>query len=190
MNPKWKLPTLTGLTGVLVGIGIGWMLYHPAHIVESYKPAVVLSNGAVALERKPDLPAPAPIKKATKELGGKLVRAGTVLLKPEPVEGSSPGCSCKDIQLDFGIVDQGDGQRTVFHTDDATITGGTDSPQVPYTKKAEPKWEVGVLVPIENPKGIGPSVARRLGPFKLGIAAAKTKQDGWTGFATATIALH
>lgn len=187
MDTKWKLPLLSGLVGVLVGIAIGWWLYHPARVVESYKPAVVLSNEAVALERKPDLPPPAPIKQAAKELGGKLVRAGTVVVKPTPVADSSPGCTCKELTLDYGVVDEGNGSRLVFHTDDGTIIGGTDSPLVPYVKAERAKWEMGVIVPIDNPKGVGPSVARHIGPITLGIAAAKTKQGGWTGFATATL---
>ena len=185
MNKSWKLPLLTGLLGVLVGMTIQYMLTRPELVVESYKPEVVLSNGAVALERKADLPPPAPIKSAAKELGGKLVRAGTVVIAPEPSPDSPAECKCNETQLDFGITDEGNGQRVVFETDDGKIIGGFDSPQIPY-EKAHTTWDVGVLVPVENPKGVGPSIAKRMGAFKLGIAAAKTKQGGWTGFATVT----
>lgn len=186
MNAKWKLPLLTGLLGVLVGMTIQYMLMRPELVVESYKPEVVLSNGAVALERKADLPPPAPIKKAAKELGGKLVRAGTVVIAPEPTPDSPPECKCKEIELNFGVTDEGDGQRVIFETDDGKIVGGFDSPQVPYEKPPSMNWEVGVLVPLDNPKGIGPSISKRMGAFKMGISAAKPKQGGWTGFATAT----
>lgn len=186
MRPEWKLPLLTCLFGVLVGMTIQYMLARPELVIESYKPEVVLSNEAVALERKADLPPPASIKKAAKELGGKLVRAGTVVIAPEPTPDSPPECKCKEIELNFGVTDEGDGQRVIFETDDGTIAGGFDSPQVLYEIANKPNWEVGVLVPLGNPKGIGPIISKRMGAFKVGIAAAKLKQSGWTGFATAT----
>lgn len=182
-----RVPSLTLLIGILIGIGIGWKLYHPEPIIESYKPEVRTSNGTVALERKAELPPPEPIKVAAKEVGGELKRAGTVVLQPKPTEDSSPECKCEEITLDFGTVDQGDGERVIFHTEDAEILGGVDSPQVPYMKYDEPKWDVGVMIPFDNPKGIGPAVSKKMGAFKVGIAAAKPRQGGWTAFATVQI---
>jgi hypothetical protein len=183
----WKPHAITLAIGILIGLGVGYKLYSPDHVTETYKPQVVTENGAVALERIPDLPPPEPIKEAAKELGGKLVRAGTVIIQPKPTEDSPPECKCKEVELNFGVVEQNDGNRILFETDDGLITGGTDSPLVEAIRPKQLTWDVGVIVPIDNPKGIGPSISKRMGNFKVGVAAAKPKQGGWTGFVTASI---
>jgi hypothetical protein len=34
---------------------------------------------------------------------------------------------------------------------------------------------------------VGPTVARHIGPFKVGMAAMRDREDGWTGMVTASI---
>jgi hypothetical protein len=183
--------TVSGLfglaLGLLFGIGIGWKLYHPEQMAETYKPAIVLKNEAVALERKPDQPPPAQIKVAAKELGGKLTRTATVVLQPKPSINTAGECKCDEITVDVGLVDEGNGNRVVVHTDDATVVGGTDNPLEPYAVAKKMTWEIGVIAPVDYVKGVGPTVARHIGPFKVGLAAMRDREDGWTGMVTASI---
>lgn len=175
------------LLGTLLGVGIGWKMYHPTELPETYAPAVVLKNDAVALERKPDQPPPTEIKVAAKELKGELIRSATVKLQPKPTKDSPVECECEPIILDLGVVDVGDGNRIVVHTDDAEVLGGNDNPIEPYKVAHEDRWEVGVIAPVDYFEGVGPTVARRIGPFKLGVAAMRQREEGWTGMVSATI---
>lgn len=173
---NWKVPAATALVGLAVGFFIGARSYQPQEVVESYKPTQTLSNNVVAVERKPELPPPEPIKQATKELKGELVRMGNIVIEPtKPL-----------INIDWGLVSQKDGQRFILHTDDGEVIGGFDSPLIPFKHYPQRKWEVGVLVPIENPKGLGPMVSRKLGRLEIGVAGAKLPKEGWTTFATAS----
>jgi hypothetical protein len=196
MNPTLRVAGVAGLIGLVlglaIGLGIGWKLYHHEQIIETAQPEQRLEDlNVVVLQRLPENVAPpiAPeIKKAAKKVGGKLERAATVTVKPKVSEGSPAGCSCDDVTVDIGLVDTGDGKRIVTHTDDGTITGGTDVPLEPYTKVTETKWEVGLIVPAENPEGVGGYVSRKIGPFSLGVQAAKPFVDqGYTAMATVGI---
>ena len=181
VTPTLRIAAITGLIcfvlGTGTGLAIGWKLYHPEQVLETYKPAIVTDSGAVVLERKPDQPIPPEIKKAAKEVGGKVTRTSTVKLQPHPSKDSPVGCKCDPITVDIGTVDQGDGIRTVVTTDDAEIVGGTDNPLEPYTVAKETKWEVGLIVPAENYEGIGGYVSRKVGPFSVGVQAAKPYSD-------------
>lgn len=176
------------VVGLLAGIAIGWKLYHPTQVIETAKPAIVLDKGVVALERKPDQPPPPELKKAARQLKGTLERTATVKLQPKPKVNAPEGCSCEEITVDVGTIDEGDGKRTVVHADNATIVGGTDNPLVPYTASREQNWEVGAVVPLEYPEGVGAYVSRKLGPFSVGLQAAQpSAQEGWTAMATVGI---
>ena len=182
--------TLTGLfglvVGILVGISIGWKLYAPEQVVEGYAPQEVVLDDIIVLERKP-MPPPPELVKAAKKVDGKLERAATMKLQPKPKAGSPDGCECQEITLDIGTVDQEDGKRTLVSTDDAIVLGGVDIPLEPYTVERKDTWEVGVIAPVDYVEGVGPTVARRIGPFKLGVAAMRDREDGWTGMVSASI---
>lgn len=178
--------------GILIGLAIGWKLYRPTQIIETPAAEERLEDlNVIVLQRLPENVAP-PIsketKKAAKKIGGKLERVQTIKIQPKPTEGAPAGCECEEIKLEIGTVDTGDGKRTVVHTDNATITGGTDIPLEPYTVAKETKWEVGAIVPVENPEGVGAYVSRKLGPFSLGIQAAKPyAEESYTAMATVGI---
>lgn len=178
--------------GILIGLAIGYKFYRPVQIIEMPQPEQVLEDlNVTVLQRLPENVAPPvskEVKQAAKKVGGKLERVQVITLQPKPVEGAPAECECEEIQLEVGTVDTGDGKRAVVHTDDATITGGTDIPLEPYTATRELKWEVGAVIPVENPEGVGPYVSRKIGPFSLGLQATQpSSEEGWTAMATVGI---
>ena len=175
--------------GIAIGLGIGWKLYHPEQIIETAEPEQVLEDlNVVVLQRLPENiapPIPTPIKKAAKKVGGKLERAGGITVQPEPTPESPPECECEDVKIDFGLVDTGTGKRVVATAEGGKIIGGYDIPLEPYTVAKETKWEVGLVVPVENYEGIGGYVSRKVGPFSVGIQVAKPYTDeSYTAMAT------
>ena len=189
MTPHIRLALATGIIGLVIGaaggLALGWKLYHPEQVVETNKPELRLDDDIIVLQRLPDQPVAPELKKAAKKIDGTLKRTATVKLQPRPKATSPANCECEPIILDIGTVDEGNGLRTVVHTDDATILGGTDNPLEPYRVAKETKWEVGAIVPLENPEGVGPYVSRKVGPFSVGIQIAKPYvEESYTAMAT------
>ena len=187
---------IVGLVCLLIGgaggLALGWKLYHPEQIIETAEPEQVLEDlNVVVLQRLPENvapPIPKTIKKAAKKVGGKLERAGGVTVKPEPTPESPVDCECEDVKIDFGLVDTGTGKRVVATAEGGKIIGGYDIPLEPYTVPKETKWEVGLIVPVENYEGIGGYVNRKLGPFSVGVQVAKPYADeSYTAMATVGI---
>lgn len=189
MTPKipYLSHIITGVICLLIGIFIGYKLNAPVAMPETKAPEIRLSDTTTVLERDPGGEVLEDIQIAAKKIGGRVTRTTQVKLKPKPIKNAPEGCECEEIELNVGTVDTGKGTRTVVTTDDAGIVGGVDNPIDPYIYRKDPKWQVGVIVPIDNPSGVGPTVARKVGPFHVGVAAVQTRQDGWTGFVTATI---
>ena len=180
------------VAGILIGLALGWKLYKPDMIMEAPAPEQRLEElNVVVLQRLPENVAPPisnEIQKAAKKVSGKLERVQTVTLQPKPKAGTPEGCECEEIKVEVGTVDTGDGKRAVVHTDDATVIGGTDIPLEPYQAERKFNWEVGAIVPLENPKGVGPYVSRKVGPFSVGLQATQPSQEeGWTAMATVGI---
>jgi hypothetical protein len=170
-------------------LAIGWKLYKPTEIIETAAPEQVLEDlNVIVLQRLPENvapPVPKVIKQAAKKIGGKLERAGGITVQPEPTPESPPDCECEEVKIDFGLVDTGDGKRVVATAEGGKIIGGYDIPLEPYVKNKESKWEVGAVIPAENYEGVGPYVARKVGPFSVGIQAMQpSKDEGWTAMAT------
>lgn len=183
----------TGVTcliiGILIGLAIGWKLYKPTEIIETAAPEEVLEDlNVIILQRLPENvapPVPKVIKQAAKKVGGKLERAGGVTVKPELTPESPQDCECEEVKIDFGLVDTGTGKRVVATAEGGKIIGGYDIPLEPYVQNKESKWEVGAVVPLENYEGVGPYVARKVGPFSVGIQAMQpSTEEGWTAMAT------
>ncbi len=177
------------IIGILIGLAIGWKLYKPTEIIETAAPQEVLEDlNVIVLKRLPESvapPVPTPIKKAAKKIGGKLERAGGVTVKPEPTPTSPAECECEEVKIDFGLVDTGNGKRVVATAEGGKIIGGYDIPLEPYVENKESKWEVGAVVPVENPEGVGAYVTRKVGPFSVGLQAAKPfKEENYTAMAT------
>ena len=196
ISPSLRLAAVTGVVGLLagtaLGLAIGWKLYKPTEIIETAQPEQVLEDlNVTVLQRLPENIAPPPPKeltKAAKKIGGKLERTAHIVIQPEPTEDSPPDCKCKEVKVDVGIVDQGDGKRIIAYAEDGTILAGRDVPLEPYTAVKETKWEVGLVVPVENPEGVGGYVSRKMGPFSVGIQVAKPFVDeSYTAMATVGI---
>lgn len=184
--------TVCLVVGVLIGLAIGWKLYKPTEIIETAAPEQVLEDlNVIVLQRLPENvapPVPKEIKKAAKKIGGKLERAGGVTVKPEPTPESPPDCECEEVKIDFGLVDTSNGKRVVATAEGGKIIGGYDIPLEPYVENKESKWEVGAVVPVEYYEGVGPYVARKVGPFSVGVQAMQPSQEeGWTAMATVGI---
>jgi hypothetical protein len=177
------------IVGIAIGLAIGWKLYKPSEIIETAAPEQVLEDlNVIVLQRLPEPqapPIPKVIKQAAKKVGGKLERAGGVTVKPETTPESPAECECEEVKIDFGLVDTGNGKRVVATAEGGKIIGGYDIPLEPYVENKESKWEVGAIVPVENYKGAGPYVARKIGPFSVGIQVAKPYVDeSYTAMAT------
>lgn len=162
---------------LLIGGVIGFKLApdQPKVMSESHAPAIQLPSGALVAERVPDAPVPQSIKKAAKEVGGRVARAGSVTVKPTQQD-------CPPVTIDWGLTEQKDKtHRMTFYTDDGTIVAATDIPVNSVTVKTYPKWTVGAIAPIDNLSGVGPSVQRHFGKLSVGVAAVKNVDDKWQG---------
>jgi hypothetical protein len=174
------------------GLALGWKLYHPTEVIEAPASEQTLEDlNVIVLQRLPENVAPPiskEIKKAAKKIDGKLERAGGVIVKPEPTPESPVDCECEEVKIDFGLVDTGTGKRVVATAEGGKIIGGYDIPLEPYIVPKETKWEVGLVVPIENYEGAGGYVNRKLGPFSVGVQVAKPYADeSYTAMATVGI---
>lgn len=160
----------------LIGGFIGYNL-KPSEVkfVETPAPSIELPSGALVAQRVDiNVPPPAPIQVAAKELKGKTVRAGTVEVKPTQEE-------CEPLKIDWGLVKLNDGNRMVFSTNDGQIIAATDIPIESTTITKHPKWTLGAIAPADNLSGVGPMVQRHFGKLSVGAGAMKMKTDGWTG---------
>ena len=181
--------------GILIGLAIGWKLYHHEKILETAAPEQVLDDlNITVLQRLPENvapPVPKKLEKAAKRIGGKLERAGEVVVKPEPTPESPAECECEEVKIDFGLVDTGNGKRVVATAEGGKIIGGYDIPLEPYVENKESKWEVGAVVPVEYYEGVGPYVSRKVGPFSVGVQAMQPSQEeGWTAMATVGVRFY
>jgi hypothetical protein len=171
------------VAGVFLIIGgvLGFKLApdQPKIIAESHAPAIQLPSGGYVAERVPDAPVPKPIAKASKELGGRVVRAGSVTVKPKKED-------CPEIQIDWGLIKKDEGHRMVFTSEDGTIIGAKDIPVETVEIVKHPKWSAGVIAPIGNWSGAGPVVERHFGKLSIGVAAVKI-HDEWNGLATVKV---
>lgn len=176
MFATYKSHILVGVVCLLIGGIVGYNLVPDQVVfVEKPAPSFTLPSGALVAERMDiHVDPPKPIKVATKELKGELVRAGSVKVKPTQEE-------CPPVKIDWGLVRLEDEHRMVFTTEDGSIVGATDIPVRSMTVTKHPKWTVGAIAPVDNYSGVGPMVQRHFGRLSVGAAAVKTKQDEWTG---------
>lgn len=172
--PRW-LPSLACL---LLGLLIGWWLWHPkAAPVESAAPAIILKGGGQVLQRQPSAPVPQIIKQAVQQLpGAKLERAAVISVKPKlapATAATSPGTistsTCAPMDVDLGYVSMPDGTHRIIATSsDGTITGGMDIPTQPTMLPASTKWAAGALYDAVD-KRYGGFIDRDVGPFRVGL---------------------
>jgi hypothetical protein len=167
---------------MIFGIVVGYKLApdQPKVVSESHAPAIQLPSGALVAERVPDAPVPQPIVQAAKEVGGRVVQAGSVTVKPTQID-------CPEVKIDWGLTEQKDKtKRMTFYTEDGTILTATDIPVKSTTIKVHPKWSAGVIAPIGEWSGAGPVVERHFGKLSVGVAAVKI-HDEWQGLATVKV---
>lgn len=177
MNIPYRSHVITAGVALLIGGIVGFWLApdQPKVVAESHAPAIQLPSGGYVAERVPDAPVPQSIRKAAKEVGGRVARAGTATVKPTQVD-------CPEVKIDWGLTEQKDkSHRMTFYTDDGTIVGATDIPVSSTTVKVHPKWTVGAIAPIDNFSGAGPMVQRHFGKLTVGAAAVKDRAGDWQG---------
>jgi hypothetical protein len=176
MFAMYKSHIIVGLVCLLIGGITGYNLKPSLQpFAEKAAPSYELSNGALVAQRLDiSVPPPAPIQIASKEMKGKLVRAGKVEVKPTQEE-------CEPMTIDWGLVKLNDGNRIVFNTNEGQIIGATDIPIESTTITKHPKWTLGAIAPADNLSGVGPMVQRHFGKLSVGAGAMKMKTDGWTG---------
>lgn len=177
----WRSNLVVAGIFLIIGGIIGFKLApdQPKVVTESHAPAIQLPSGGYVAERVPDAPVPPSIKKAAKEAGGRVARAGSVTVKPNQAD-------CPPVTIDWGLTEQKDKtHRMTFYSDDGKIITATDIPVKSTTIMLHPKWTVGVIAPIDNYKGAGPSIERHFGKLSVGVAAVKMKgEDSYTGLAS------
>jgi hypothetical protein len=172
---------------VLLGLLIGWALWHPVAVhVETAAPSIILPDGAHVLERVPDAPVPESIKDAVKELpGAKLERAVTLTVKPKPkaTTALNAATNCEPVHIDLGLVAmKDDTHRVIATSSDGEIVGGIDIPVQMPAQQRQLKWAMGALYDRIN-KRYGGFIDRDLGPFRLGIDVVRNNPDlGYRGY--------
>lgn len=191
------------LFGAMGGLALGWRLGRPVQVVEHAAPAQRLDSGATVLARAPDAAIPPSVKAAAAEIGGKLVRAGQIVVKPRPAQagvgeagysagsdagdvGSNPtagnrpasDCSCDPVTVDWGLVRFGDGQRLVVKAEGGEIVGGYDKPLQLDVQPVARKWAALVVVDPGAPRGSFAAIIERdAGPLRLAAAVVKVRED-------------
>lgn len=167
---------------LLIGLGIGWLLWRqPAPTPETHADEVRLPSGAVALEREPEAPIPAPVKQATRELDrkAKLERAVRITVAPKaPVAATEP---CPPVNVDIGLVKLPDQtRRIVVHSSDGDVLGGVDIPIQATESVKTLKWAAGALyAPQEESYGV--FLDRDVGPLRIGAEVMQSREHGVSG---------
>jgi hypothetical protein len=171
---------------VLVGLLIGWWLWHPHDaVVEGHAAAIDLPSGGHVIERVPDAPIPEAVPQAVKELGhgAKLERVISLTVKTKPlndpftdsVNGTAFGSvvqprapECAPVHIDLGLVRMPDSTHRVIATSDGQILQSVDIPVDSPAVQRQLKWAIGAAYDAVN-KRYGGFIDRDLGPFRFGV---------------------
>ena len=175
---------VAGLTlGAVLGLGVGWTLYHGKATQQQAALAVTQRDGSVELAKQPDAKA-----KPKQEIpkGSTVVRIVEVTVQPhgqpagaqpatsgsvQPVGGSP--LSLPPVTLDLTLTKDPQGQeRVIASSPDGTVTGGIDIPVADAVAVKATPWAVGVSRSIEWPSGKqvwGGLIERDLGAFRAGL---------------------
>lgn len=123
------------VVGGAVGYYLGFKVNQPIAVTETYKPAIVQTDGSVVLERKPDAKAK---PKQTLPPDAKVERVVSV-----EVETAEP---TNHVRVDLTVISEPDGgKRVVASTPDGRIVGGSDIPVTPILIPRIQNWTVGGL---------------------------------------------
>src|SRR5688500_407625 len=130
--PAW--PIMGAVAALLLGLILGWWIWHPRSIFEPAADAQLLPSGSLVLQRDPAARSPADVATAAREAGGKLERAFSVTVQPKPVSlpapsailaatphspevaapaaaAPAPECSCSPVTVDLGLIRMRDDTR-------------------------------------------------------------------------------
>jgi hypothetical protein len=178
MEVSWtaKTAAISLGVGVLLGAGagltLGWKIYHPKPVIETYHPAVNQPDGSVILESKPNPNAKPPHSVPS---GAVVEHTTHVVVTPTqnpPVQGNpAAAIPCPPIQVDLTAIRLKDGShRVIASSPDGTISGGSvDIPVEAARPQAEvPKWSASGLVGydvFQKKRVYGALLNRSAGPF-------------------------
>ncbi len=187
---------LVALGGLLVGLGLGYRLYHsvPAP-VEAPAPAIRQKDGSTVLERKPD---PKATPSALVPKGGKVERIVRVTVTPIPElpapreAGSVPAPEapekvCPSVTVELDLVRMPDGsRRVVAKAENGTLLEGVDIPVEPVPKPRELRWAVGAVRGFDTRTRTwswGAGATYRKGPFVGGLFGTSQQVQVFAGVA-------
>ena len=186
---------LRGILLCVLCVGAGFLVgkcaYKPVSIRETAAPEIQLPSGGIIAERSPEAAPPPIVAEASKAVGGKPVRAGTLVVKPTPKEApkavsheissetpSSTPCECPEVKIDWGLVRTPEGNRMAFSVDGGTILSATDIPLEPVEVRRKLKWGAGVSYSTEREYGAW--VRRDLGRLTVGLHVENRHREGLT----------
>lgn len=187
---------LVALGGLLVGLGLGYKLYHskPAP-PETYAPAVVQNDGSTVLERKPD---PKARPAAVIPKGGKVERIVRVTVTPIPelpptreagsvLTVEAPEKVCPPVTVELDLVRMPDGtRRVVAKAENGSLLDGVDIPVEPVPKPRELRWVVGAVRSFDSRTKTwswGAGATYRKGPFVGGLFGTSQQVQVFAGVA-------
>ncbi len=167
--------------GIVLGISLGWLLYHPrVRPLDPPAPAVRQADGSLVLERRPD-PTANPASEIPR--GSVLERKISVEVSPrvDPAPAkddvfSGPNApevaahDCPPVNLDLSLVRMpDDSRRVIASSENGTLVGGLDVPVAPLASTLKPyRWNVSALTGYDAPRArqvFGGSVSYSRGPF-------------------------
>lgn len=169
--------------GLTLGLGLGWVLWRPSRVVETYAQAVRQVDGSLVLERKPNAKA---VPKHTVPRGATVERVASVTVLPSapPIPTSSslspelPGVTahtCPPVTVDLSLVRLKDGTRRIIASSpDGEVVGGVDIPIESAPPNKDLKNAGGVSYnPLDKTYGLW--YQRNKGPLVMGLDVLQQK---------------
>jgi hypothetical protein len=129
------------ILSLILGLVAGYMIRDSMEVPEdvSPAPAVRQDDGSLIAERRHDPdPPPAPHQIPAGSTEERRIVATIRPAHPDPVTGR-----CPELKLTTSLIRDGRGRRAVLGALNGDIISGLDTPIVPGTVAAEPKWALG-----------------------------------------------
>lgn len=191
-NLRTYLCAVASLFCLIIGITIGWAIWHPRPqiTIEKPAPAKVLPSGHTAIQRAPEaLPSVQAVADAfSLDHRAKVVRELHFDVAPISVPAAAPtvahegtqkqhpvSMSCQPVHVDLSLVKLPDGsERVVASAKGGDILNAIDMPVVSLTQSAQPKWAAGALYDVAH-RRYGGFLDRDLGPFRVGVEVMESR---------------
>lgn len=183
--PPWRLYLVAAVLLVCAGMYLSWSLYGPSPATpETYAASAVQSDGSIALERKPNAVASAPM---VVPKGAKVERVVQVRVRPvndktisREYSAENEKQTCPPVTVDLALVRQQDNTRRVIASSpDGQILGGVDIPIDAPLVSEQLKWAAGLSYDTSRKAGIW--LDRDIGPFRAGMAVRQSAAGGIRG---------